>query len=241
MRLQRAADRRAHKRLPARMAWKQSSASEGVVERYTAADGLPHNFITALLQDQQHRIWAGTNEGLCKLIADPAPGRKVVEAIFREKDGLGADSIKVLQQLSDGTLCVGTKIGLSATRADRTAGLPLFTTYTASHGLPASGIEALAEDMAGNLWIGMDGRGAAKLVWKTFLTYTADDGLGGTQIDSIFEDAGKLCVVTRQGSTDLYLNEFDGSRFMATRVNLPAGTKLLNWGPRAQTMAHDEA
>ena len=79
-----------------------------------------------------------------------------------------------------------------------------FSTYTASHGLPASGVEALAEDTAGNLWIGTDGRGAAKLVWKTFLTYTADDGLGGTQIDSIFEDAGKLCVVTRRGITDLY-------------------------------------
>ena len=117
----------------------------------------------------------------------------------------------------------------------------MFFTYTAAHGLPASGVEALAEDTAGNLWIGTDGRGAAKLVWKTFLTYTADDGLGGTQIDSIFEDAGKLCVVTRRGVTDLYLNEFDGSRFRATRVNLPAGTKLLNWGPRKQTMVHDGA
>ena len=216
-------------------------AGRGVVERYTVADGLPHNFITALLDDQQHRIWAGTNEGLCKLIADPAPGRKVVETIFREKDGLGSDSIKVLQQLTDGTLCVGTKIGLSATRADRAAGSPMFTTYTASQGLPASGVEALAQDTAGNLWIGTDGRGAAKLVWKTFLTYTADDGLAGAQIDAIFEDAGKLCVVTRQGGTDLYINEFDGSRFRATRVNLPAGTRLLNWGARTQSMAHDRA
>ena len=165
------------------------------------------------MEDQQHRIWAGTHEGLCKLIADPAPGRKVVEAIFREKDGLGADSVKVLQQLTDGTLCVGTKMGLSATRANRAAGSPMFSTYTASHGLPASGVEALAEDTAGNLWIGTDGSGAAKLAWKTFLTYTADDGLGGTQIDSIFEDgAGKLCVVSRRGSTDLYVNEFDGSQ-----------------------------
>ncbi len=214
--------------------------ADGRVERYTAKDGLAQNFITALLEDQQHRIWAGTHEGLCKLIAEPAPGRKVVEAIFREKDGLGSDSIKVLQQLTDGTMCVGTKMGLSTTRAGGAAGSAMFTTYTASYGLPASGVEALAEDTAGNLWIGTDGRGVAKLVWKTFLTYTAEDGLGGTQIDSIFEDAGKLCVATRQGSTDLYLNEFDGSRFRATRVNLPAGTRLLNWGVRTQCIAHDE-
>jgi ligand-binding sensor domain-containing protein/two-component sensor histidine kinase len=215
--------------------------AEGGVERYTEKDGLPQNFITALLEDQQHRIWAGTHEGLCKLIANPVPGATLVEATFRKKDGLGSDSVKVLQQLADGTLCAGTKMGLSATRADRAAGSPMFTTYTASHGLPASGVEALAEDTAGNLWIGTDGSGAAKLVWKTFLTYTADDGLVGTQIDSIFEDdAGKLCVVSRQGSTDLYVNEFNSSRFRVTRVNLPAGTRLLNWGARAQSMAHDK-
>lgn len=212
----------------------------GSVERYTTQEGLPHNFITALLQDQQHRIWAGTHEGLCKLVAVPAAGRRVVEATFREKDGLGSDSIEVLQQLADGTLCVGTKMGLSAARVDRAAGARMFAAYAASHGLPASGVEALAEDIAGNLWIGTDGSGAAKLVWNTFLTYTADDGLEGMQIDSIFENAsGKLCVVTRKGNMDLHVNEFDGIRFRATRVNLPAGTKLLNWGARTQSVAHD--
>src|SRR5258708_1065992 len=180
--------------------------ADGTAERYTVQNGLPHNFITALLQDRQHRIWAGTNEGLCRLVADPAPHSRIVETIFREKDGLGSDSIKVLQQLDDGTLCVGTKMGLSAALADRIAGSPMCSTYTASHGLPASGVEALSTDTAGNLWIGTDGRGAAKLVWDTFLTYTADDGLGGAQIDSIFEDARKLCVVTRQGGTVLFSN-----------------------------------
>src|SRR5260370_1393284 len=179
------------------MCWKREAVSCGSAP---PADGLPHNFITALLQDQQHRIWAGTNEGLCKLIADPAPGRKIVEAIFREKDGLGSDSIKVLQQLTDGTLCVGTKMGLSATRADRVAGSPMFSTYTASHGLPASGVEALADDTAGNLWIGSDGLGAAKLVWKTFLTYTADHRHGRPKGHSIFENPDKQLVVTRQGT-----------------------------------------
>ena len=215
-------------------------SARGDVQRFTETDGLPDNFITSLLEDQQHRIWAGTQEGLCKLLANPVPGRSAVEGVFRRKDGLGSDAIRVLLQLADGTLCVGTKMGLSMTAAGRAAGSPVFSTYAAPHGLPASGVEALAEDTAGNLWIGTDGSGAAKLVWKTFLTYTSADGLAGTQIDSIFEDhAGTLCALTRHGSTDLYLNEFDGSRFRATRVNLPAETKLLNWGARAQSMVHD--
>jgi ligand-binding sensor domain-containing protein/two-component sensor histidine kinase len=211
----------------------------GGIERYTERDGLPQNIITALLEDQQHNIWVGTHEGLCKLIANPAPGRNVVESTFRVKDGLGANSIRVLQQLTDGTLCVGTKIGLSVGHADQPAASTKFSTHTPSHGLPASGVEALAEDTAGNLWIGTDGSGAAKLLWNTFLTYTAEDGIGGAQIDSIFENKGKLCVVTRQSNTGLYFNEFDGSRFQATRLNLPLGTRLLNWGARTQSIAHD--
>jgi ligand-binding sensor domain-containing protein/signal transduction histidine kinase len=212
----------------------------GGVERYTESDGLPQSFINVLLLDQQHRIWAGTRGGLCKLVADPAPGRRLVESVFREKDGLGSDSIEALHQLADGTLFVGTKMGLSAMHAGRAAGAPFFSTYTASHGLPTSGVAALAEDSAGDLWIGTDGSGAAKLVWGTFLTYTADDGLAGTTIDSIFEDAaGRLCVATRQDTANLYVNEFDGRRFLATRVNLPQGTRLMNWGPRTQSIAHD--
>jgi ligand-binding sensor domain-containing protein/signal transduction histidine kinase len=213
----------------------------GGVERYTESDGLPQNFVNVLLQDQQRRIWAGTRGGLCKLIADPAPGRRVVESVFRENDVPGSDSIEALHQLTDGTLFVGTKMGLTALRAGRAAGAPVFSTYTASHGMPASGVLALAEDTAGNLWIGTDGSGAAKLVWNTFLTYTAADGLAGNRIDAIFEDAaGRLCVAARQGS-DLYVNEFDGSRFRATRVNLPEGTRLMNWGARTQSIARDGA
>jgi ligand-binding sensor domain-containing protein/signal transduction histidine kinase len=212
----------------------------GGVERYTESDGLPQDFITVLLQDQQHHIWAGTRGGLCKLVADPAPGRGLVESVFQEKDGLGSDSIEALHQLADGTLFVGTKMGLSAMRTGQAAGAPLFSTYTAAHGLPASGVLALGEDTAGNLWIGTDGSGAAKLVGNTFLTYTTDDGLAGTTIDSIFEDtAGRLCVAARQDTANLYVNEFDGRRFWATRVNLPEGVRLLNWGARTQSIAHD--
>ncbi len=215
-------------------------ASEGAIERYTKQNGLPENRITALWEDQQHRIWAGTQEGLCKLIDRLVPGRNVVEAKYGPKDGLGADAVKELRQLTDGTLCVGTKTGLSVTIADRPAGSPLFTTYTSANGLPASGVEALAQDASGNLWIGTDGSGAAKLVWKGFLTYTASDGLAGTQIDAMFEDgAGRLCVITRRGSTDLCVNEFDGTRFRATRVNLPVGTRLVNCGARSEILAHD--
>ncbi len=214
--------------------------AKGESERYTTDDGLPHNFVTDLLYDQQHRIWVATNEGICRLITNPTLGRRMVETVFRAKDGLRSNTIRSLLQTADGTIIVGTNAGLSVTHSDLATGQQVFSNYSTPHGLPRSAVTALAEDGAGSLWIGTDGGGAAKLTWKTFLTYTSDDGLSGTKVDSMLDnEAGTLCVVTREGTTDLFVNEFDGSRFQPTRVKLPPGTRLLNWGARSQSVLRD--
>jgi ligand-binding sensor domain-containing protein/signal transduction histidine kinase len=213
---------------------------EGRVERYTTREGLPGNFVTALFVDRRHRIWAGTDEGLSELVADPAPGRPAVDAVYLTRDGLGADSVRALHELADGTLAVATTAGLSLFESE--AGNPRrFRSYSTSQGLPKSAIESLAEDAAGNLWIGTTGNGAAKLAWKTFVTYTADDGLAGTHVDSIFDQHGTLRVVTRTGSGELFVSELDGDRFRSARVNLPPEAQLLNWGTRSQCLAVDRA
>ena len=214
-------------------------SADGRVERYTEHEGLPGNFVTAVLEDRRHRIWVGTEEGLAEMLADPAPGRPAVEAVYHAKDGLGADAIGALRQLPDGTIWIATTAGLSVLDP-ALSGPARFRSYSVAHGLPRSGIESLAEDAAGNLWIGTSSSGAAKLAWRTFVTYTADDGLAGTQVDSIFaEDDGRLRVVARTGNRDLFVNELDGDRFRAAHVNLPAEARLLNWGTRRQCLAHD--
>lgn len=214
--------------------------ANGKVDRFTDQHGLPQSTVTTLLEDRDHRVWAGTYDGLALLTKTPAPGGKVVARVFRRKDGLGSDSVEAIYQLSDGTLCVGTRTGLSILRTGQPPGAPLFTRYTAEEGLPPTGVESLVEDTAGNLWIGTDGSGAAKLVWKAFLSFTANDGLRGASVDAIFEDpAGKLCVLSRDGTSEVFLNEFDGRRFRAHRVALPANAAVLDWGPRTQSIAHD--
>jgi ligand-binding sensor domain-containing protein/signal transduction histidine kinase len=211
---------------------------DGRTERYTTENGLPDNSVTTLLEDREKRIWAGTGRGLCKLSADPTPERRIVERVYREADGLGADYIRGLHQLRDGTLCAGTAQGLSVLRTGA-AEEKTFRTYTTSHGLPGMVVDGLAEDSAGNLWIGLDDGGAAKITWQTFLTYTRSDGLLGTQVDSIFETRnGALGVLSRR-SSELFLNEFDGARFHALKLSLPPGTRLLDWGARNQSVAQD--
>ena len=58
------------------------------------------------------------------------------------------------------------------------------------------GVDALAEDHEGNLWLATGGRGAIKIVRNGFSTFGAADGLpspGG--IGAVFEDrVGELCL-----------------------------------------------
>lgn len=55
----------------------------GLVVRYTEAEGLPDNYVKAVLEDESGRIWAPTQGGLARL--DPATGEILV---FDEADGL---------------------------------------------------------------------------------------------------------------------------------------------------------
>ena len=208
----------------------------GGTERYTSANGLADNSVTSLLLDRQNRIWVGTDRGLCRLLVEPKPGQRVVERVFREADGLGSSYIRGLLQLRDGTLCAGTAHGLSVMHPGHEAS---FRTYAAFRGVSGMVVDGLAEDAEGNLWLGLDEGGAAKLTWHTFLTYAHSDGLRGEQTDSIFENRqGTLCVLTR-GPSELFVNEFESGRFSAKKLNLPLETRLVNWGARSQSIAQD--
>src|SRR5579871_4265782 len=209
----------------------------GPAVRYGTRDGLPANFVTSLLEDRDKRIWIGTHEGLCKLASKPSPSGSIVESTFTKANGIGANSVKTLYQFEDDKLYVGTSAGLSIARESSVAS---FSTHGAAHGVPPSGVTSFAGDSAGNLWMGTDGGGAVKLARGAFLTYTAEDGLAGTRMDAIFEADRKMCVVSRGGDDEVYINEFDGSRFKATRLRLPPAVVVPNWGARMQEMAHDE-
>jgi ligand-binding sensor domain-containing protein len=93
---------------------------------------------------------------------------------------------------------------------------------TPAHGLSDDTINALAEDDAGNLWIGTDAGGAMKLASSGFLSYREGDGLTNVSVDSFFETrSGRLCCNNGTGVT---LHCLDGTRFAAVRPDLRAVT-----------------
>ena len=198
--------------------------ADGRVEHFTTREGLPFNDVRSLLEDDAGRVWVGTTLGLCSLLTETERGKTIVDRVYGEQDGLPAKIVTALFE-SDGELWIGTTGGLS--RLVTSGSQQRFRSYTTGEGLSDKLVTKLAEDHAGNLWIGTESGGAMKLARNGFTTYSEGDGLNGTRMASIFESReGQVFVVSSKG----FIQRFDGSGFLAIKPNLPAQIKDAGWG-----------
>jgi len=145
---------------------------KGVLERFGAEDGLPHEYVRALLRDRRGRLWVGTYGGLVLW------GEGRARRVWDESDGLLHPVVRALEEDAEGALWIGTSAGLhrlevpgpsSDASAVPEAGDPgaaldgaRLTSYTVADGLPSEFIRALEIDGEDRLWIGTDGGGLAR-------------------------------------------------------------------------------
>jgi ligand-binding sensor domain-containing protein/signal transduction histidine kinase len=185
----------------------------GVVRTWTQKDGLPGDWVNALLLDSKGRMWASMRGGL-GLIKQRADGSWSLTKVYTDRSGLASNNGSALAESSDGTLWVATDWGISRlTLGDDEP--KVLKTITREQGLSDRSITALAEDQAGNMWAGTEGAGVMRIDGLGFTTYREQDGLPTDRVWSVFEDrAGELLAVTITGgpgrrSVDI----FDGTRF----------------------------
>jgi ligand-binding sensor domain-containing protein/signal transduction histidine kinase len=201
---------------------------DGVVEHYTAEEGLPKEPVArALLEDREGRIWVGTSEGLYQFVPDPKPHHLSVAQRYTEKDGLATNGITALCQSANGKLWVGTGIGLSEFIPGTDGAGGRFQSYSMANGLSDTRIVSLAEDRDHSLWIGSSFGGVMRLASSGFTTYDRADGLGGQSFGSIFKDRDGQLIFA---DAEAHLNRFDGRRFAAFPIALPKGLTYRGWG-----------
>jgi ligand-binding sensor domain-containing protein len=85
----------------------------GAVQHITKKDGLPDNWVNALLWDSAGRLWAGTRGGLVLLSDGGACSRSGVQRVYADKDGLAGTNVLALAEGSDGAVWMGTSVGIS--------------------------------------------------------------------------------------------------------------------------------
>ncbi|WP_158501726.1 two-component regulator propeller domain-containing protein [Vitiosangium sp. GDMCC 1.1324] len=155
---------------------------DGQTRRYGTAEGLPSEWVNALLVDHGGVVWAGTAKGLVRL----SEGR--VETV-RLPGGVGRVAVRALLESHDGATWVGTDNGLVRLHEGHAR---LFTTRD---GLPDDRVMALAEDRDGNLWVGTNAGGLVRMTEGSFSVFGPKQGLPGAGVLSLMEDReGSLWV-----------------------------------------------
>jgi ligand-binding sensor domain-containing protein/signal transduction histidine kinase len=149
--------------------------TNGLFEPAPGADALDAR-VSALHEDRQDRLWAGTEHGLA--CWDGHAWR-----IYTMRDGLSSDIVRAIADDADGNVWIGTEGGgLNCFRDGK------FTAFRKSAYFPSDNISALYADKEGVLWVGTFGNGLIRGQAGHWANYTTDDGLNGNGVAYIIED-----------------------------------------------------
>jgi len=173
---------------------------DGVVTRFGSEQGLQERHVRGLAFDRRGVLWVGSEPGgLFKL----EQGRFVPQGNFAGP-GIWMDS---LFEDSQDRLWLGQRsLNLLVPLTNGVAAPPVQLPNPA----PSVDVLAMAEDKAGNLWIGTEASGLFRWRNGKCLRYTRENGLPGTSIRSLYADPdGALWI----GVMEAGLCRLKGNRF----------------------------
>ena len=145
-------------------------------------DSLASDMVLALHEDNAHRIWIGTMDGMS--VFDPAKGRlRTFRHDSNDAQSLSDNLVRSIYQSGDGALWIGTQSGLD--RVDTPAAEQMrFAHYTTADGMPGGTVYGILEDKQHNIWMST-GAGIATFnrAQGGFRSFTLKDGLQGMEFN----------------------------------------------------------
>jgi signal transduction histidine kinase/ligand-binding sensor domain-containing protein len=163
------------------------NVSIGGTTKFTGPSFVPLLLPTALYEDSQGRIWIGSYDSQLGFVKDNH-WTDVTKQI-----GLSGTPVFVIRESADGSIWIGTRIGLFRYRNGET------TRYTTRDGLPSDDVKDILEDRQQRLWFATFG-GLAHLEGDRFVNLTEADGLSSNHVRTLYEDSdGTLWIGTYDG------------------------------------------
>lgn len=199
---------------------------DGVI-RYTLRPTLGVDPVHALMTDQQGKLWLGHWSGLMAFVPPPAvqsrtqgsPGTLAGARWYTRTDGLPSGEVVGLLQRRDGSIWVTTTEGLAEIGA---TGIRVHGKF---EGLGRIA-EGLAEDSAGNLWMG-SAAGAVRWMSGGFTSFVENDIPGLTEPLSLLEAPGGELLAVDDAWNVRWFHKGD---FRTVRLNLPVKPGPPFWG-----------
>ncbi|MFN6507039.1 diguanylate cyclase [Xanthomonas translucens pv. translucens] len=144
---------------------------------------------SALIEDREGLVWAGSTDGLFRIAAGDAGG-------LTRHDGLGSDYVRVVQQSADGAIWIGHAAGLDCWQHGRIKALRI-----AASGQDPS-VLALAAANDGGMWAGTYDQGVLLLAPDGAVRQRlgSEAGLPPAKVRALLQDAdGGLWVGSNAG------------------------------------------
>ncbi|GAB4001951.1 two-component regulator propeller domain-containing protein [Spirosoma daeguense] len=189
--------------------------------------------ITSLFDDRKGYLWVGTLHGLYRLKSTKPYRFEPIQTLTKNAHGLGRATIRTIYQDRDQNLWVGTPDGLTKLQSVASGQFRLTNYFLAPadsiYRDASNGINALAEDQAGRLWVGTERKGVALFDKQNgrVVSWHAASGLDlSTQTVRTIKSDGKgsFWIGTMAG---LYIVAQDGSRFRSL-TNRPTDQGTLS-------------
>jgi len=121
------------------------------VEVWRRADGLPADWVWALLRDRHDALWVGTEGGLCRFA-----NRRCTT--YLASDGLPSSFVLALAEDAEGSIWVGTAEGVGRLRRDAAGRVAGVDAFSSADGLDKSRAYAIVADAAGRVWLAQGDR-----------------------------------------------------------------------------------
>ena len=159
------------------------STGQSAFRSFTVEDGLVHNQVFSLIEDQEGyregRIWFGAKGGVSRYDAS-APSEDTGRALttFKTNDGLPHPWVYAILQDREGYVWFGTHGG-----AGRYDGQE-FITFNNEDGLPSERVWSICQTHEGYLWFGTRG-GVSQYDGRTLTTFIQEDGLADDGTNTI--------------------------------------------------------
>jgi ligand-binding sensor domain-containing protein len=156
---------------------------DGTTARYSAL--FKYDYLHDLMKDHQGRIWVASRyDGFFRIGLDASRAAPIVLEHLSHRRG--GSWVYQLLEASDRRFWVASNLGLLELLPPA-ADDERFRLFDRAHGLSHQEVTTLAEDAAGNLWIGTWSSGAMRLARNGFVTYGRTEGLAA--VAEVFDDA----------------------------------------------------
>ena len=207
-------------------------------DQLTINDGLSHNTVFSILQDQNGYIWIGTQNGLNKYDGYSF-GVYQSQGIEDDQIGFKGKHISTLFEDKAGNLWIGTNkqgINFKAKSSDRFINLQSDSAFVAIKGFE---ISCFFEDAAGNIWVTTVGAGIIKYnpTNKAFQIFNKkNNNLSSDVIFDLVEDKyGVIWVAGAGGGLNYLVND---NQFATSHEMLPNHPNMS--GFRKKLLLDDE-